>query len=73
MSIFNWGVYFGFSLAFALKYLALNGGWRWAFRLAGMLGIILAILVFFTIKETESNHVSNGPSILELANSNSFH
>jgi MFS family permease len=58
MSFFNWGVYLGFSLAFVLKYLALNSGWRWAFRVAGMPGIILAIFVFFTIKESERTYQS---------------
>ena len=59
MAILNWGIYGGFSLAFAFKYLVLVDGWRWAFRVAGMPGIILAVILFFTVKERDRNYVSD--------------
>lgn len=55
MAVFNWGVYFGFSLAFAFKYLVIEDGWRWVFRIAGIPGIIVAIFIFFTVEEKDRN------------------
>lgn len=56
IGIYNWGLYMGYSLAYALGDfivgLNINGqGWRWVFLLGGMPGIILAAVVLFSLKE----------------------
>lgn len=52
VGIYYWGIYFGYSLAYAIG----NGvniglGWRWVFFISALMGIVLVPLVFFTVKE----------------------
>ncbi|KAL0273122.1 UNVERIFIED_CONTAM: hypothetical protein PYX00_005874 [Menopon gallinae] len=58
MSIFNWGIYGGYGIAFPVgRYIPeLNLwdlGWRACYYGVGIIGLILAILTGFTIKEPE--------------------
>ncbi|CAB0043370.1 unnamed protein product [Trichogramma brassicae] len=58
MSIFNWGIYGGYGIAFPVgRYVpqmnAWNLGWRVCYYAAGIVGLILAALTGLTIKEPE--------------------
>ncbi|XP_058799466.1 putative metabolite transport protein HI_1104 [Phymastichus coffea] len=58
MSIFNWGIYGGYGIAFPVgRYVpeinAWDLGWRVCYYGAGIIGIIVAILTGFTLKEPE--------------------
>ncbi|XP_043478293.1 putative metabolite transport protein HI_1104 isoform X2 [Leptopilina heterotoma] len=58
MSIFNWGIYGGYGIAFPVgryvpKVNAWNLGWRVCYYGAGIIGVIIAFLTGFTIKEPE--------------------
>ena len=54
MGVYYWGIYFGYSLAFAIG----NGitkvlNWRWVFFISGLVGIAVAPIILFTVKEPE--------------------
>ena len=52
LGIYYWGIYTGYSLAYALGNeinIVLN--WRWVFFISGLLGVALTPFVLFTIKE----------------------
>ncbi|GFS20961.1 Cis,cis-muconate transport protein muck [Elysia marginata] len=56
LGIYNFGIYFGYSLAYAIgNFITLadiNGqGWRWAFILPGLPGILLGFVIALTVKE----------------------
>lgn len=52
LGLYSWGVYVGSALAFlAGGYLVQNYSWRIAFYLVGLPGVVLALLVWFTVKE----------------------
>ncbi|RUS76157.1 hypothetical protein EGW08_016069 [Elysia chlorotica] len=56
LGIYNFGIYFGYSLAYAIgNFITLadiNGqGWRWAFILPGIPGILLGFVIAVTVKE----------------------
>lgn len=56
LGIYNFGIYFGYSLAYAIgNFITLadiNGqGWRWAFILPGIPGIALGFLIALTVRE----------------------
>ncbi|MDW3648789.1 MAG: MFS transporter [Bacteroidia bacterium] len=52
LSIYSMGVYFGLMIAFGMGgWLASTYGWRQAFLIVGIPGIILAILMRLTVKE----------------------
>ncbi|KAG7205141.1 hypothetical protein KM043_005510 [Ampulex compressa] len=58
MSIFNWGIYGGYGIAFPIgRYVPelniWNLGWRACYYGAGIIGIIIAILTFWTLSEPE--------------------
>ncbi|KAK3087414.1 hypothetical protein FSP39_005573, partial [Pinctada imbricata] len=58
LGIYNWGIYFGYSLAYAfgnfVSLANINGqGWRWTFFLSGIPGVLLGILILVTVKEPE--------------------
>ena len=59
LGIYNWGIYIGVSLAFALKELVSAVGWRWTYRVSGFPGLLLAPVVFFAVKEPERRSASN--------------
>lgn len=52
MAIFSLGSNFGLMVGFILSgYVAVTYGWRYAFLVAGIPGLILAAVTFFTVKE----------------------
>nr|XP_015222496.1 PREDICTED: D-galactonate transporter-like isoform X1 [Lepisosteus oculatus]XP_015222497.1 PREDICTED: D-galactonate transporter-like isoform X1 [Lepisosteus oculatus] len=56
MGFYNWGIYIGYSLAFAVgNYITradiLGLGWRFAFLVCGFPGFVLSLLVFISVKE----------------------
>ena len=52
MAIYALGVYFGIMIGFAVGgYVVTNVGWREAFFIVGLPGVIIALLVRFTIEE----------------------
>ncbi len=58
LGIYSWGVYIGAALAFPIGgYLVQNYGWRVAFYAVGIPGLILSLLVWFTVKEPERGNV----------------
>ena len=51
-SIYYWGIYIGYSLAYAIG----NGitqvlNWRWVFFISGLSGLVLAPLILLTVRE----------------------
>ncbi|XP_022326868.2 MFS-type efflux pump MSMEG_3705-like isoform X1 [Crassostrea virginica] len=58
LGIYNWGIYFGYSMSYAfgnfVSLANINGqGWRWTFILSGIPGILVGVLMLFTLKEPE--------------------
>lgn len=58
LSVFNWGIYGGYGIAFPVgRYIpeinAWNLSWRVCYYGAGIIGLIVAALTFFTLREPE--------------------
>ncbi|XP_070531571.1 probable galactarate/D-glucarate transporter GudP [Ptychodera flava] len=51
LAIFIWGVYIGLSIAFFLNVVVDLLGWRWAYWISGIPGIVLAGITLCTVKE----------------------
>jgi MFS family permease len=51
LGFYNWGIYVGYSTAFAFNYILISIGWRWAFRIASFPGFIMALVLFIVVKE----------------------
>nr|XP_039262749.1 protein spinster-like [Styela clava] len=63
MSVFNWGIYFGFGCAFAVGNIVTEAnindqGWRWAYYIAGIPGFFLAFLILLTLKEPTRKNIT---------------
>lgn len=57
MAIFALGVYLGAMLAFLIgSYVVTIYGWRWTFFIVGLPGILIALLVWLTVKEPQRGH-----------------
>jgi MFS family permease len=68
LGLYSWGVYVGSALAFlAGGYLVQNYSWRIAFFLVGLPGIVLALLVWFTVKEAPRGQAESGTATVEAA------
>jgi len=66
LGIYAWGVYVGSALAFlAGGYLIENYSWRTAFYIVGLPGVILAFLVWFTVKEPPRGQAEVGTATVE--------
>ena len=50
-SFFSLGVYVGYGLAFAFNFIVESCSWQWAFRIAGMPGLVVSIVLILTVKE----------------------
>ncbi|KAL4218887.1 hypothetical protein ACF0H5_021475 [Mactra antiquata] len=76
LGIYNWGIYMGYSMSYALGNIItaadINGqGWRWAFFISGMPGIVLGVLMLITLKEPDRKNASKEAQNAELsANTN---
>ena len=53
MGFYNWGVYIGYSLAFAFNFIVEYFKWRWAFWVAAIPGLIMGVIVMITVKEPQ--------------------
>ena len=53
LGFYNWGVYIGYSLAFAFNFIVEQYSWRTTFIVAGIPGLVVGIIVLATIKEPE--------------------
>lgn len=63
MSVFNWGIYFGFGSAFAVGNLVTEAdiygeGWRWAYYMSGIPGFILVLFVITSVREPMRKNVT---------------
>jgi len=57
LAIYALGVYIGIMLGFLVgAYVATDYGWRWAFIIVGLPGIVIAAIVRFTLKEPPRGH-----------------
>ncbi|CAH1272345.1 SPNS2 [Branchiostoma lanceolatum] len=58
MGFYNWGIYTGYSLSYAIgNYITkanINGqGWRWAYYISGIPGFVVGLLILLSVKEPE--------------------
>ncbi|XP_041370209.1 MFS-type efflux pump MSMEG_3705-like isoform X2 [Gigantopelta aegis] len=58
MGVYNWGIYFGYSMSYAVgNFITLaninDQGWRWAFFISGIPGLVVGIVILLTMKEPE--------------------
>ena len=68
LGIYSWGAYVGSALAFlAGGYLVQNYSWRIAFYLVGLPGVILALLVWFTVREAPRGQAESAAANTESA------
>lgn len=68
LSIFSMGVYFGYLVAYSLGgWVAEDLGWRTAFVVVGLPGVVIAVIVAATIKEPPRGLADHGYSV-EAAN-----
>ena len=44
MSIFNYGIYFGYALCMAIELVTDDQNWIWAYIITGIFGIVLAVI-----------------------------
>ena len=51
LSVYQWGVYIGYSLAFLFDLLVVHIGWRWVYRIAAFPGVTVAMVLLVTVKE----------------------
>ena len=51
LGFYNWGIYVGYSTAFAFNFILVSIGWRWTFRIASFPGFVVAVILFVTVKE----------------------
>lgn len=51
LGFYNWGIYIGYSIAFAFNFILLSVGWRWTFRVAALPGFLVGAVMLFTVKE----------------------
>lgn len=63
LGVYNWGIYVGYSLAYAVgnfvtKADILGQGWRWAFYIGGMPGLLLGPLILATVAEPRRQTLS---------------
>lgn len=63
ISVYNWGIYTGYSLSFAIGHQILKQlNWRWVFYISGIPGLIVSALIIFTIREPKKETASKAES-----------
>ncbi|XP_028410997.1 uncharacterized protein LOC114533625 isoform X2 [Dendronephthya gigantea] len=68
MGVYNWGIYIGYSLSYALGNFIVDANidgksWRWVFWIAAIPGFIVAPMIFFSVKEPVGKVKKERPSI----------
>ncbi|XP_064086730.1 protein spinster-like isoform X2 [Macrobrachium nipponense] len=63
LGIFNWGIYFGYGLSYAvgnfITQANISGlGWRWSYILTGLLGVLATILLLFVPEPVRNSQLS---------------
>ena len=67
LGIYNWGIYLGYGAAFAVgNQVAEKLSWHWVFFISGLLGLAIAPILFFTVKEPK-RQVNEAQKKKELA------
>lgn len=56
MGVYNWGIYIGYSLSYALGNFIVDAnivgeGWRWVYWIAAIPGFVVGPLILFTVKD----------------------
>lgn len=68
LAIYSWGVYIGAALAFPIGgYLVSHYGWRTAFYAVGLPGVLLSLLVWFTVREVPRGSAEASTANIEHA------
>ena len=57
LGFYNWGVYIGYSLAFAFNFIVQKLSWRWAFWIAAIPGLLMGVLLIVTVREPKRKEV----------------
>nr|CAH0100929.1 unnamed protein product [Daphnia galeata] len=73
MGVYNWGIYTGYSLSYALGNFITdaninNQGWRWSFIIAGIPGIVIGFIILLTVREPKRGE-KNVPSTVKVETS----
>ncbi|XP_069987687.1 protein spinster homolog 1 [Penaeus vannamei] len=60
LGIFNWGIYFGYGLSYAVGNFITAAdiagmGWRWSYIVTGGMGIVATLCLIFVVKEPKRN------------------
>ncbi|XP_070532637.1 uncharacterized protein [Ptychodera flava] len=63
LSLFTSGIHFGFSMAFVIKIAANDLGWRAAYFVTGIPGLVLGLLAYITIREPGKELAKGDPVI----------
>lgn len=51
LGFYNWGIYIGYSLAFAFNFILRALNWQWAFRIASFPGFVVSAILVVTVRE----------------------
>ena len=51
LGVYNWGIYLGYSMAFAFEFVLHSQGWKWVFIIASLPGFVVALLILLTVRE----------------------
>lgn len=72
LGIFNWGVYFGYGLSYAVgNFITAENiadmGWRWSYIVTGMMGVVATLFFFLVVKEPPRSSQAEVRSVAQLA------
>lgn len=51
LGFYNWGIYLGYSMAFAFNFILKALNWRWVFIIASIPGFVVAVIHLLTVRE----------------------
>lgn len=78
LSVYNWGIYVGYSLSFAIGSQIMKAlDWRWVYIICGIPGFIVAPLLIFTIKRkvqevTPSTSTAENDQLIQVSKKENF-
>ncbi|CAH1787144.1 unnamed protein product, partial [Owenia fusiformis] len=67
LGFYNWGIYIGYSMSFLMNITTRLVGWRPVYIIAGAPGIVISIVVFFTVKEPERHGMTAASKLEDTA------